>query len=63
MVTTQIILLSRWFSKKNLLKNLVKKTNTKYPVKMVKSKSTCPKWHFSQVGHWAKKNRKGTFFY
>jgi len=62
MVTAQIILLSRWFSKKNLLKNPIKKTNTKYPVKMVESKSTCPKWHFSQVGHQAKNTIRGIFF-
>jgi hypothetical protein len=29
---------------------------------MVESKSTCPKWHFSQVGHQAKKTIRGIFF-
>ncbi len=39
MVFTQIILLSQWFNKKNL----VKKTNQKDLIKMIGSKSTCPK--------------------
>jgi len=51
MVVAQIILLSWWFSKKNL----VKKTNQKDLVKMVESKSTYPKLHFGQVGHGGKK--------
>jgi hypothetical protein len=42
MVVAQIILLLRWFNKKNL-------------VKMVESKFTCPKWHFGQAGHGNKK--------
>jgi hypothetical protein len=47
-------------------KNLVKKTpikNTKQKdlVKMVKSKLTCPKWHFGQVGHGGKKTIGGYF--
>jgi hypothetical protein len=29
---------------------------------MVKSKSTCPKWHFGQVGHGEKKTIWGVFF-
>jgi hypothetical protein len=29
---------------------------------MVKSKSTCPKWHFGQVGHRGKKTIMGGFF-
>ncbi len=32
-------------------KNLVKKTNEKDLIKTIGSKSTCPKWHFGQVGH------------
>jgi hypothetical protein len=28
---------------------------------MVKSKSTCPKWHFGQDGHGGKKNHGGGF--
>jgi hypothetical protein len=52
MVATQIILLSWWFNKKNL----VKKTNQKDLVKMVGSKLTCSKWHFGQIGHGGKKS-------
>ncbi len=55
MVVAQIILLSRRFSKKEL----VKKTNQKILVKIVRSKSTCPKWHFGQVGHGDKKIVQG----
>jgi hypothetical protein len=29
---------------------------------MVGSKSICPKWHFGQVGHGAKKTIGGVFF-
>jgi hypothetical protein len=29
---------------------------------MVESKSTCPKWHFGQVGHGGRKNHMGGFF-
>jgi hypothetical protein len=29
---------------------------------MVGSKSTCPKWHFGQVGHGGKKTIWGGFF-
>jgi hypothetical protein len=48
--------MSWWFSKKNLIKkNPVEKTNQKDLVKRVESKSTCPKWHFGQVKHGAKK--------
>jgi hypothetical protein len=36
-------------------KNPIEKTNQKDLVKMVRSKSTCPKWHSSQVGHGGKK--------
>ncbi len=50
MVIAQIILLS-WCS--------VKKTNQKEPIKMVGSKTTCPKWHFGHVGHGAKKPYEG----
>ncbi len=28
---------------------------------MVESKSTCPKWHFAQVGHGAKKTMESFF--
>ncbi len=41
--------------KKPSKKNLVKKTNQKDPIKMVRLKTTCPKWHFGQVGHKRKK--------
>ncbi len=57
MVATQIILLSWWFNKKNPMK----KTNKKDPIKMVRSKLICPKWHFGQVEHWGKKNHMGGF--
>jgi hypothetical protein len=50
--------MSWWFNRKNL----VKKPNQKDPVKMVKSKSTCPKWHFGQIGHGGKKTIWGFFF-
>jgi hypothetical protein len=53
LVTTQIILLSRWFSKK---------TNQKDLVKTIGSKSTCPQWHFGQVGHGGKKTMWEVFF-
>jgi hypothetical protein len=36
-------------------KNLVKQTNQKDLIKMVGSKSTCPKWHFGQVEYGGKK--------
>jgi hypothetical protein len=52
MVVAQIILYHGGLVKKNP----IKKTNQKDPVKMVRSKSTFPKWHFGQVGH-------GGFFY
>jgi hypothetical protein len=42
-------------------KNLVKKTNQKDLVKTIGSKSTCPKWHFGQVGHGGKKTIWGVF--
>jgi len=42
--------LSQWFNKK---------TNQKDLVKMVGSKSICPKWHFGQVGHGGKKTIGG----
>jgi hypothetical protein len=29
---------------------------------MVRSKSTCPKWHFGQVGHGGKKTIWGFFY-
>jgi hypothetical protein len=29
---------------------------------MARSKLTCPKWHFGQVGHGGKKNHKGGVF-
>ncbi len=58
MAIAQIIILSRWFSKKNL----IKKTNQKDLVKMVGSKSTCPKWDFGQVGHGGKQTIWGVFF-
>jgi hypothetical protein len=62
LVVAQIILLPWWFSKKNLVKkNPIKKTNQKDPVKMVGSKSTCPKWPFCQVGHGGKKTIGGVF--
>jgi len=54
--------LSWWFSKKNYSKNPIKKTNQKDPIKMVGSKSICPKWHFGQVGHGGKKTIWGVFF-
>jgi hypothetical protein len=34
-------------------------TQGKVCYKMVESKSTCPKWHFGQVGHGGKKTVKG----
>jgi hypothetical protein len=36
-------------------------TQGKVCYKMVKSKSTCPKCHFGQVGHGGKKNHMGVF--
>jgi hypothetical protein len=48
--------------KKHGKKNLVKKTNQKNPLQMVGSKSTCSKWHFSQVGHGGKKAIGRVFF-
>jgi hypothetical protein len=42
---------------------LLKKTNQKTPIKMVKSKTTCLEWHFGQVGHGGKKTIWGGFFY
>jgi hypothetical protein len=63
LVGAQVILLSWWFNKKKLgEKNLVKKANQKDLVKMVRTKSTCPKWHFVQVGHGGKKATWGVFF-
>jgi hypothetical protein len=50
--------LSWWFSKNTT----VKKTNQKKPIKMVRSKSTCPKWHFGKVGHGGKKTIGGVSF-
>ncbi len=58
MVATQIILLSWRFSKKSSMK----KTNKKDLIKMVRSKLTCPKWHFGQVEHGGKKNHMGGFW-
>ncbi len=40
---------------------LVKKTNQKDLVKMVRSKLIYPKWHFGQVGHEGKKTIWGFF--
>jgi hypothetical protein len=57
LVVAQIILLSQWFNQKNL----VKKTNQKDLVKMVKSEPTCPKWHFDQIGHGGKTTIWGVF--
>jgi hypothetical protein len=52
--------MSRWFSKKKPgKKNSLKKTSQKDLVKMVRSKSTYPKWHFGQVGHGGKKTISG----
>jgi hypothetical protein len=42
--------------------NIIKMTNQKDLVKMVRSKSICPKWHFGQVGHGGKKTIGGAFF-
>ncbi len=39
----------------SLKKNLINKTNQKDLIKMVGSKSTCPKWHFGQVRYGGKK--------
>ncbi len=36
---------------KKIIKNLVRKTNKKNHVKMAGSKTTCPRWHLSQVEH------------
>jgi hypothetical protein len=41
---------------------MVKKTDQKDLVKMVESKLTCPKWHFDEIGHGAKKTIWGVFF-
>ncbi len=41
---------------------LGEKHSQKDIVKMVGSKSTCPKWHFGQVGHGGKKTIWGFFF-
>jgi hypothetical protein len=46
-----------------IVKNLVNKTNQKDLVKVVKSKSICPKWHLGQVEHGGKKTIGGDFFY
>jgi hypothetical protein len=53
--------LSWWFSKKKLGKKHPIKKNQKDLVKMVGSKSTCPKWDFGQVGHGGKKIIWGVF--
>ncbi len=45
----------------SIKKTPLKNTNQKYPIKMVKSESTCPKWHFGQDGHGGKKNHEGIF--
>jgi len=45
--------MSWWFSKK--------KPNQTDLIKMVKSKSTYPKWQFGQVGHGGKKTIWGVF--
>jgi hypothetical protein len=55
LVVAQNILLSWWFSKRNLVKKSSKKTNQKDLVKMVGSKLICPKWNFGQIGHGGKK--------
>ncbi len=54
MVTAQIYYCHDGSIKK-LLKKSSKKANQKNPNKMVGSKTTCPKWHFGQVGHKDKK--------
>ncbi len=59
MATSQITLLSWWFS----IKNPTKKINQKDIVKTVGSKLTCPKWHFGQVRHGGKTTIGGAFFY
>jgi hypothetical protein len=38
-----------------------KETNQKNLIKMVESKSTCPNWHFGQVGYGGKKTIWGVF--
>jgi hypothetical protein len=40
---------------------MVKKTNQKDLVKKVRSKSTCPKWHFVQLDMGAKTPYGGVF--
>jgi hypothetical protein len=45
-----------------LVKKSSKKTNQKYLIKMLGSKSTCPKWHFGQIGHGGKKTISGVVF-
>jgi hypothetical protein len=45
-----------------MIKKPSKKTNQKDLVKTVKSKSTCPKCHFGQVGHGGKITIWGDFF-
>jgi hypothetical protein len=45
-----------------MVKKPSKKTNQKDPIKMVKSKMICPKWHFGQVGHEGKKTIWRVFF-
>ncbi len=62
MVVAQIILLSWWLNKKNLVKKTVKKTNQKDLIKVVGSKTTYPKWHFGQIRHGDKKTIWGIFF-
>jgi hypothetical protein len=57
LATTQIILLPWWFNKNNL----IKKPNQKNPVKTIKFKTICPKWHFGQVGHGGKKTIEKVF--
>jgi len=47
---------------KRAFRNFTYKPHYKKLVKVVKSKSTCSKWHFGQVGHKAKKTQgKGVF--
>ncbi len=48
-------------SKKTKKKNPIKKTNQKNLIKMVRSKTTCPKWHFGQIGQRAKNTIWGVF--
>ncbi len=39
----------------------IKKTNLKDPIKRIRSKMTCPKWHFGQIKHGHKKKHMGDF--